>query len=116
MVSTGPWCSKSLNITVTLTVDEGYEYNSSNPGYQFTLAIYNKCGDGDSITYEEAIKHLEGEYFYSCYVFFLYPDDNDNIGVAPITQATHVRNEKSNIQGRSLNVIKVIFHTIRNCL
>ena len=63
MVSTGPWCSKSLNITVTLTVDEGYEYNSSNPGYQFTLAIYNKCGDGDSITYEEAIKHLDGEYF-----------------------------------------------------
>ena len=61
MVSTGPWCSKSLNITVTLTVDEGYEYNSSNPGYQFTLAIYNKCGDGDSITYEEAIKHLDGE-------------------------------------------------------
>ena len=35
------------------------------------------------------------------------------IGVAPITQDTHVRNKNSNIQGRSLNVIKVIFHTIR---
>ena len=28
------------------------------------------------------------------------------ICVAPITQVTHVRNKNSNIQGRSLNVIK----------
>ena len=33
------------------------------------------------------------------------------IGVAPIT---HVGNKNSNIQGRSPNVVKVIFHTIRN--
>ena len=32
-----------------------------------------------------------------------------------MTQVTHVRIKKSNIQGKSLNVIKVIFHTIRNC-
>ena len=37
-----------------------------------------------------------------------------SIGVAPITQVTHVRNKDSKIQGRSLNVIKVIFHTIKN--
>ena len=36
------------------------------------------------------------------------------IGVAPITQVTHVRNINSNIQGGSLNVIKVNFHTIGN--
>ena len=36
------------------------------------------------------------------------------IGIAPITQITHMHNKNSNIQGRSLNVIKVIFHTIRN--
>ena len=30
------------------------------------------------------------------------------IGVAPTTQVTHVRNKNSNIQGGSLNVIKVI--------
>ena len=36
------------------------------------------------------------------------------IGVAPITQHTHVRNKKSNIQGRSPNVVKTIFHTLRN--
>ena len=35
------------------------------------------------------------------------------IGIAPITQVTHVRNNNSNIQGRSLNVIYVIFHTLR---
>ena len=35
----------------------------------------------------------------------------------PITQVTHMRNKNSNIQGRSLYVIKVIFHIIRiyNC-
>ena len=37
------------------------------------------------------------------------------IGVASFTQVTHVRNKNSKIQGRSLNVIKVIFHTIRKC-
>ena len=36
-------------------------------------------------------------------------------GVAPIMQVTHVRNINSNIQGRSLKVLKVIFHSIRNC-
>ena len=28
---------------------------------------------------------------------------------------THVRNKNSNIHGRSHNVVKVIYHTIRNC-
>ena len=28
---------------------------------------------------------------------------------------THVRNKNSNIQGRLPNVVKVIFHTERNC-
>ena len=28
---------------------------------------------------------------------------------------THVHNKNSNIQGRSSKVVKVIFHTIRNC-
>ena len=37
-----------------------------------------------------------------------------SIGVAPISQVTHVPNKNSNIQGRSLNVIKVIFHSKRN--
>ena len=36
------------------------------------------------------------------------------IGIAPITHIRHVRNKNSNNQGRSPNVIKVIFHTIKN--
>ena len=32
--------------------------------------------------------------------------------VAPVT---HVHNKDSNIQGRSPNVVKVIFHAIRDC-
>ena len=31
------------------------------------------------------------------------------IGVAPITQYTHVRNKKSNTQGSSPNVVTMIF-------
>ena len=34
------------------------------------------------------------------------------IGIASVT---YVRHEIGNIQGRSPNVVKVIFHTIRNC-
>ena len=37
------------------------------------------------------------------------------IGVATITQVMHVRNKNSNIQGRSLNALKAILHTIKNC-
>ena len=37
------------------------------------------------------------------------------IGVAPITQCTHVCSKNSHIQGRSHNVVKVIYHTIKNC-
>ena len=39
----------------------------------------------------------------------LYPSFTKYIGVA----VTHVRNKNSNIQGRSPNVVKVFFHTIR---
>ena len=38
-----------------------------------------------------------------------------HIGIAPITQYTHMRNKNSNTQGSSPNVVKVIFHTLRNC-
>ena len=37
------------------------------------------------------------------------------ISVAPITQYTHVRNKNSNTQGSSPYVVKVLFHTLRNC-
>ena len=39
----------------------------------------------------------------------------DIVGVAPITQYTHVRKKKSNTQGSSPYVVKVIFNTLRNC-
>ena len=29
--------------------------------------------------------------------------------------STHMGNKNSNIQGRSSNIVKVIYHTIRNC-
>ena len=37
------------------------------------------------------------------------------IGVAHITQYTHVRNKNSNTQESSPNVVKVIFHYLGNC-
>ena len=47
-------------MTVTLTVAEGYEYDNKHPGYGFTVDVYNKCGKGDSITFEEALEHIDG--------------------------------------------------------
>ena len=44
------------------------------------------------------------------YVLFYYFCMITSIGVAPITC-----NKNRNIQGRSPNVVKVIFHAIRNC-
>ena len=38
-----------------------------------------------------------------------------SIGIGPITQVTHMQTKNSNIQGRSANVVKGIFLTIRNC-
>ena len=37
------------------------------------------------------------------------------VGVAPITHYTHLPNKNSNTQGSSPYVVKVIFHTLRNC-
>ena len=45
----------------------------------------------------------------------VFKNMQNNTGVAPIIQVTQVHNKNSNIQAWSLNVIKVIFHNIRNC-
>ena len=42
-------------------------------------------------------------------------DQTYNMCVAPIIQVMHMYNKNSNNQGRSPNVVKVIFHIIRNC-
>lgn len=56
----GPWCSEETNVSVILEVPDHYEFDSQHPGYEFTMAIYNKCGDDKTMTFEEAIKHLDG--------------------------------------------------------
>ena len=38
-----------------------------------------------------------------------------SFGVAPITQYARVCNKNSNTHGSSLNMLKVIFHTLSNC-
>ena len=58
-------------MTVTLTVAEGYEYDNKHPGYGFTVDIYNKCGKGDSITFEEALEHIDGRSLLSLLHFIL---------------------------------------------
>ena len=58
-----------------------------------------------------SLKVILSHYLYvqTMISFFIY------IGVVPIMQYTHVRNKNSNTQGSSPNVVKVIFHTLRNC-
>ena len=50
--------------------------------------------------------------------FLTYPNmlTMKDTGVGPITQLRTWVIKNSNIQGRSPNVVKVIYHTIRNCI
>ena len=53
---------------------------------------------------------------YSAYTYInMSCNKIDTLGVAPITQFTHLHNKNSNTQGSSSKVVKVIFHTKRNC-
>ena len=51
--------------------------------------------------------------------FVIYVDLHEHllltIGVAPITQYTHLRYKNCDTQGSAPNVVKVISHTTRNC-
>ena len=42
-------------------------------------------------------------------------DTKEDSSGESIKQVMHMRNINSNIQGRSLNLIKMILHTLRNC-
>ena len=56
-----------MTMSVSLTVSSDYVYDPKNPGYDFSLAVYNKCGQpgsGKSITFEEAVKNIEGMTAY----------------------------------------------------
>lgn len=66
-----PWCSDDMTMSVTLKIANNYVFDPKNPGFDFSLAVYNKCGQHDSeksISFEEAIKNLEnyhhGEEFH----------------------------------------------------
>ena len=48
-------------VTVTFKVADDYAYDPKNPGYNFELGLYSFC-DGQSITFEEAIKGSEGRF------------------------------------------------------
>ena len=68
-------CSESASISVSLTTPLGYTLNEDKPGFGFQLEVYNYCedpfddtdgGDGNSITFDEAIKHLESRFKLFC--------------------------------------------------
>ena len=63
--------------------------------------------------------NLEEDNQMTVYVKYLcsspYGGYRGSIGVAPVMQYTQVHNKKSNTQWSSPNVVKVIFHTLRNC-
>ena len=63
----------------------------------------------------ETNKQTEHTLTFKAVEYFTKTRNSSAIAVAPSTQVTHVRNKNSNIQGRSLNAIEVIFNTIRNC-
>ena len=63
----GPWCSEEFSMSLSLTVASDYVNDPQNPGFDFSISVYNKCGQPDSgrrsITYEEAAKNLDGIRF-----------------------------------------------------
>ena len=68
-----PMCSESTSLSVSLTTPLGYTLNEDKPGFGFKLEVYNYChdpdsdggdgGDGKSITFDEAIKHLDSKFY-----------------------------------------------------
>ena len=52
---------------------------------------------------------------WQIYIYLIVEKLGYNAPVENYYKGKHVRNRKSNIQGRSSNVVKVNFHTIRNC-
>ena len=68
-----PMCSESTSLSVSLTTPLGYTLNEDKPGFGFELEVYNYCqdpdssggdgGDGKSITFDEAIKHLDSKFY-----------------------------------------------------
>ena len=99
----------------------------------FSRSTFLECYFGNTIRVSNSLDPVQVRHFVwpglgpNCLQRFSADDtcrqrvkhDHDNIiaqciGVAPIMQE-HIKNTCSNIQGRSPNVVKVIFHTIRNC-
>ena len=60
------------------------------------------------------IRH-NGTGYWPAYILKLNNFSTNSIGVAPITHYTHMRKKNRNTHGSSPNVVKVIFHAIRNC-
>ena len=54
-----PVCSDDTSLSITLTVASDYVFDPKTPGYDFSLAVYNKC-DGQSISFDEAAQLNEG--------------------------------------------------------
>ena len=79
-------------------------FNENLSAYVYSIkisAFYTKFGGSRTATFT---------FLKSCALF------NCTHWRSSFTQPTHVRDKNSNIQGRSPNVVKLIFHTIRNCL
>ena len=60
------WCGTEMTLSASLTVAIDYEFKPEMPGFDFSLAVYNDCqkpdsgSGGKSITFEEALEHLDG--------------------------------------------------------
>lgn len=61
------WCVTEMTLSASLTVAIDYEFKPDMPGFDFSLAVSNDCqkpdsgSDGNSITFEEALEHLDSK-------------------------------------------------------
>ena len=73
-----PMCSEGTSLSVSLTTPLDYAPNAKKEGFGFTMEVYNWCkepgnsdGNGNSITFDEAIKHLESRFDLDCHLVAL---------------------------------------------
>ena len=107
-----PFCEK---LSYKNVLEEVMDHIKSEHPQVFQDAEISSCKDKNEEATSETMLRSTGETFVPGAETVTVNQQVIDIGVAPITQYTYMRNKNSSTQGSSPNVVKVIFHTIRNC-
>lgn len=63
-----PTCVDDTALTVTLSLESSYVYDKTDPGYGFTVTVFNRCGEKGTVSnidFNEAVDSISGITFVS---------------------------------------------------